>query len=72
VDKGAVKSALTRLGGRASVIDTCPVCGRAITEAHERVLAWPGKFAHAGCASYVRRANRRRRGADVGSDRRAA
>jgi hypothetical protein len=72
MDKGAVKSALTRLGGRASVVDTCPVCGRAVTEAHERVRAWPGKFAHAGCASYVRRANRRRRGAGVDSDRRAA
>jgi hypothetical protein len=72
VDDGAVKNALIRLGGRASVIDTCPVCGRAVTEAHERVGAWPGKFAHAGCASYVRRANRRRRGAGVDSDRRAA
>jgi hypothetical protein len=66
MDVGAVKSALLRLGGRAS-IDRCPVCGRAVTEAHERVRAWPGKYAHAGCASYsyVRRADRRRRGASV-------
>jgi hypothetical protein len=72
VDAGAVKNALTRLGGRASVVDTCPVCGRAVTEADERVRAWPGKLAHARCASYVRRAHRRRRRDGVESDRRAA
>ena len=25
-----------RIGGRASILDTCPVCGRPVTEAHER------------------------------------
>ena len=72
MDDGAVKNALTRLGGRASVVDTCPVCGRAVTEADERVRAWPGKFAHARCASYARRAHRRDRPARVDSGRRAA
>jgi hypothetical protein len=50
-----------RLGGRASVVDICPVCGLTVTEAHERVRAWPGKFAHVHCASYVARAHRRHR-----------
>jgi hypothetical protein len=56
----AVQKALLQLGGRSSVIDACPVCGRAVTPAHERVKAWPGKYAHARCGSYVRRAHRRR------------
>jgi hypothetical protein len=65
MDDRGVKSALLTLGGRASIVDTCPVCGHAVTEAHERVRAWPGKYAHARCASYVRRAHRRRRGASL-------
>jgi len=56
-----VKSALSRLGDRATVVDTCPLCGRPVTAAHERIRAWRGKHAHARCASYVRRAHRRRR-----------
>jgi len=57
----AVQKALLPLGGRASVVDACPVCGRAVTPAHDRVKAWPGKYAHARCAHYVRRAHRRHR-----------
>jgi hypothetical protein len=57
----AVQKALLQLGGRASVVEACPVCGRAVTPAHNRVKAWPGKYAHARCASYVRRAHRRHR-----------
>jgi hypothetical protein len=57
----AVKRALSMLGGRATIVDTCPVCGRPVTAAHERIRAWPGKYAHAGCASYARRAHRRHR-----------
>jgi rRNA maturation protein Nop10 len=57
----AVKRALSRLGGRATILDTCPVCGRAVTAAHERTRAWPGKYAHARCAAYARRADRHRR-----------
>jgi hypothetical protein len=66
MDDRAVKRALVRLGGRASLVDTCPVCGRSVTAAHDRIRAWPGKYAHARCASYVRRAHRRRRGEAVG------
>jgi ribosomal protein L32 len=54
-----VKRALERIGGRAQVLDRCPVCGESITTAHERVRAWPGKYAHARCASYARRTHRR-------------
>jgi hypothetical protein len=62
----AVQKALLQLGGRASVVEACPVCGRAVTPAHNRVKAWPGKYAHARCASYVRRAHRRHRAGSEG------
>jgi hypothetical protein len=64
----AVKRALERFGGRAEVLDRCPVCGETVTTAHERVRAWPGKLAHARCASYVSRAHRRHRDRGTGSE----
>ncbi|MGH2961544.1 MAG: hypothetical protein ACRDL3_05030 [Solirubrobacterales bacterium] len=72
MDDLAVKRALMRLGGRASIVDTCPVCGRPVTAAQERIRAWPGKHAHARCASYLRRGHRRRRGGESSRSRRAA
>jgi hypothetical protein len=37
-----------------------------VTPTHNRVKAWPGKYAHARCASYVRRAHRRHRAGSEG------
>ncbi|MGH2603773.1 MAG: hypothetical protein ACRDJ9_30860 [Dehalococcoidia bacterium] len=51
----AVHGALRRLGARRTLVDTCPVCGHAVTPAHDRVRAWQGKYAHRGCAHYVYR-----------------
>ena len=43
--------------------ENCPVCGEPMSAAEtgELVRAWPGKYAHAGCASYERRPARRER-----------
>ena len=57
----AIREALRRMGSRSHVLDRCPVCGQPVTETGERVRAWPGKYAHAACASYARRAHRRER-----------
>jgi len=42
---------------------TCPVCGEPVTrtETGELIRAWPGKYAHAHCASYERRHGTRER-----------
>jgi hypothetical protein len=64
----AVKMALERIGGRAEVLDRCPVCGQEVTTAHERIRAWPGKHAHARCAAYVRRAHSRERRRRTGAE----
>ncbi len=35
--------------------DRCPVCGEPLGHRGELIRAWPGQFAHDGCASYSRR-----------------
>jgi hypothetical protein len=51
----AIRTAMRRVGSRAEVLGACPVCGGAVTPAHERVRAWRGTYAHRGCAQYRRR-----------------
>jgi hypothetical protein len=48
----AIRSAMERVGSRRSLINDCPVCGRAVTPSHDRVAAWQGKYVHRGCAEY--------------------
>ena len=43
---------MDRLGPRRSLINDCPVCGRAVTPSHERVAAWRGTYVHRACAEY--------------------
>jgi hypothetical protein len=57
-----VRDTLERIGGRQTVLSACPVCGREVTSGHDRIRAWPGKWAHARCSRYVRGAHRRHRG----------
>jgi hypothetical protein len=57
----SVRIVLRKMGGRADVHGTCPVCGRQVSGGDERIRAWPGKYAHQRCAGYRRDRGRSRR-----------
>ncbi len=54
---------LRRLGSRAEAMGRCPVCGETVKAGQDPIRAWAGKYAHRGCGTYVKRADRARGGA---------